>query len=354
MTLRPLVGARRDRGARYLFITIAAFAVTVVATRWYLELSGYPQVGGGGLHVAHMLWGGLLLVVGALLIQLFVGRRALVLSALAAGVGTGLFIDEVGKFVTETNGYFFAPAAPLIYGAVLLLLLLWLIAGRTDRPTRSDAFHGALDALGELHGGRLTRSERDRALTRLDAALAGAQPDARETAVVAALTGHDADARLAAPGWVERGDAARLLDRVLPDRLERLLVRIGLLLMIAVAMLGLLIAVAIQGGVITELPASTGRLEWPTDPVWMLLLSLVWVVVGVLNTVALALSLTGRHPRGMAVAQFSVLTSLVAGGLLNAYVTQVGAIASILVQLALLLLVMDQRRRVREQAMGAG
>ena len=147
MTIRPLVGARRDRGARYLLITIVAFAITVIATRVYLDMSGYPKIGGGGLHVAHMLWGGLLLVVAALLIQLFVGRRALILSAIAAGAGVGLFIDEVGKFITESNDYFFAPAAPIIYGAVLLLLLIWLVVSRTDRPSRNDAVQGAIEAL---------------------------------------------------------------------------------------------------------------------------------------------------------------------------------------------------------------
>ena len=103
MGLRPFIGVRRDRGARYLLLTIVSFAVTVAAVRVYLDAAGYPKVGGGGLHVAHMLWGGLLLVVGALSLLLFVGRRALTLSAIAAGVGVGLFIDEVGKFITESN-----------------------------------------------------------------------------------------------------------------------------------------------------------------------------------------------------------------------------------------------------------
>lgn len=177
-----------------------------------------------------------------------------------------------------------------------------------------------------------------------------AAPDAQEAAVIAALSGPAADARLTAPGWIERGDAARLLDRVLPDRLERFLVRLGLLLMVFTALLGLLVALAIRAGLITELPASTGKLEWPTDPFWMLLLALVWIVVGVLNAIALGLSVAHRHPQGMAIAQFAVLTSLVAGGLLNAYISQVGAIASIVVQLVLLLMVLDQRRRIRERA----
>ena len=70
----PTLGARRDHAERYLLLMIVAFAVTVAATRWFLALTGYPKVGGGGLHVAHMLWGGLLLVVAALLPLLFVGR----------------------------------------------------------------------------------------------------------------------------------------------------------------------------------------------------------------------------------------------------------------------------------------
>jgi hypothetical protein len=50
---RPLIGVRRDRGSRYLLLTILAFAVTVMAVRVYLDSAGYPKVGGGGLHVAH-------------------------------------------------------------------------------------------------------------------------------------------------------------------------------------------------------------------------------------------------------------------------------------------------------------
>jgi hypothetical protein len=353
MTIRPIVGARRDRGARYLLITIVAFAITVIATRVYLDLSGYPKIGGGGLHVAHMLWGGLLLVVAALLIQLFVGRRALILSALAAGAGVGLFIDEVGKFITETNDYFFAPAAPIIYGAVLLLLLVWLVVSRTDRPTRNDAVQGAIEALRDLQDGRLTHRDRDRALARLDAARAGAPATDIERGLMAALAGPGAEDALAHPGWIERGDGDRLLRRILPDRLARFLVRVGLALSVLGALLGLLVAIVIAGGEIPAIPDPTGPIEAPTEPIWVLLVALVWVVVGAANGVALVLSVTGRHPTGMVVAQFAVLLGLIAGGLLNVYVSQVGALTGVIVQVLLLLLILDQRRRIRDQAVVA-
>jgi hypothetical protein len=82
--------------------------------------------------------------------------------------------------------------------------------------------------------------------------------------------------------------------------------------------------------------------------VWGLLIALVWIVVGVANGAALVMSLAGRHSRAMAVAQYAVLTELVAGGLLNVYVSQVGALTSVVVQVLLLLLILDQRRRIRD------
>jgi hypothetical protein len=350
----PLIGVRRDRGQRYLLLTIVALAVTVMAVRLYLDAAGYPKVGGGGLHVAHMLWGGLLLVVAALLLQLFVGRRALNLSALAAGVGVGLFIDEVGKFITESNDYFFAPAAPIIYGAVLLLLLLWARARRDDRPSAAEATQGAIEALRDLADGRLTETDRDRAVARLGATRS-APGDALSDGLFALLGSPAATARLARPGWAERADALRTVRRLAPDRLERLLIRIGLFLSALTAVMGMLLAIVVLSGEVASIPdAASGPIEYPSEPVWVLLLGLVWALVGVANGVALVLSLTGRHPMGMAIAQYAVLTGLVAGGLLNTFVSQLGALSGVLVQLGLLLLILDQRGRLRAKEAASG
>ena len=51
----------REGAERSLLLVIISFTIAVVGTRWFLDLTGYPQVGGGELHIAHMLWGGLLL-----------------------------------------------------------------------------------------------------------------------------------------------------------------------------------------------------------------------------------------------------------------------------------------------------
>jgi len=349
----PRLGARRDHAERYLLLTIASFAVSVAATRWYLDLTGYPKVGGGGLHVAHMLWGGLLLVVAALLPLLFVGRRVLLLSALLAGVGVGLFIDEVGKFITESNDYFFAPAAPLIYGALLLLVGIWLVVRRTRPGSEHDAMQAAVDALRDGVDGRLTAGERDRVVERLGPARSATDPAiaglAERQAVL--LTSPEIEARLASPGWIERGDAAALLERILPLRLERALVILGLLwttLLAAFASL-LLLGLAWAGGPL-EITVPESPVEIPTEPIWVILLLVIGVVVGIASGVAAVLILRRRERAGIRVATGAVLLNLVAGGLLTFYVAQFGAVASTVGHLALLALLVDHGRRTMPTA----
>jgi hypothetical protein len=112
---------RRDRAENVILTSLVAFAVTVtvIATRVFVELSGYPRIGSDALHTAHALWGGLLLMVAAFLPLAYANRWALQASGLWGGIGTGLFVDEVGKFITQTNDYFFPPALALLPATVL-------------------------------------------------------------------------------------------------------------------------------------------------------------------------------------------------------------------------------------------
>jgi len=346
---RPWLGARRDRAELYLFVTIAAFAITVAGVRWYLQLTGFPKVGGGGLHVAHMLWGGLLLVVAAVLPLLFVGRRALLLSALAAGVGAGLFIDEVGKFITESNDYFFAPAAPLIYGTLLLLVVVWLVVRRSHADSATDAMQAAVDALRDGVDGRLTRMDRDRVVEGLAPARAADDPEVAGLAERQAslLASPEIDALLVPPGWVARGGARALLDRILPRRLEKALVVLGLAWTALLAAFAsfLLLAILWVGDPL-EVPVSPGPIEFPTEPIWAILVLALGVLVGFACGVAAVLIVRGREQKGVRIAVGATLLNLVAGGLLTFYVVQFGAVASTLEHLVLLALLLDYDRRL--------
>jgi hypothetical protein len=72
---------RRNDAEGYLLISLVAFAATVILTREFLQLTGFPQIGNSVLHIAHALWGGLLLFVAVLLPLAFANRWALQASA---------------------------------------------------------------------------------------------------------------------------------------------------------------------------------------------------------------------------------------------------------------------------------
>jgi hypothetical protein len=138
---RPVL---RADGADNVRLLAVSFGVTVVGTRLYLSLAGWPQIGGGDYHIAHALWGGLLLLVGGVSTLLWSNAWVPRATALCVGVGCGLFIDEVGKFITARNDYFTPLAAPIIYAFFLAVLGIAVVARRPplapaeqrDRPTR--------------------------------------------------------------------------------------------------------------------------------------------------------------------------------------------------------------------------
>jgi hypothetical protein len=163
--LRPTI--RREHAETYLFILLVSFAASVSFTRFFLQLTGFPRIGGGELHFAHVLWGGLILFAAALLPLLFANLWAYYFSALGAGIGMGLFIDEVGKFITASNDYFYPAAAPVIYVFFLLVVLVYLIAKRPVAIDTRSQLYQVFEDFKEVLDKDLSSEEKAELETRL-------------------------------------------------------------------------------------------------------------------------------------------------------------------------------------------
>jgi hypothetical protein len=147
-----------------------ASAATVLITRAYLAATGYPQVGGHSeLHVAHVLWGGLLLGTAMTIMMVALGSTARFWASLIGGIGFGLFIDEIGKFLTKDVNYFFRPAVAIIYGILITAYLLGreLLSRLPMTGERTRAIVAIAIADNQL--GQLSETRRTTVRTLLDA-----------------------------------------------------------------------------------------------------------------------------------------------------------------------------------------
>lgn len=163
----------RNLEASLLYEAFLVSAIlAVLGIRFFLRISGYPQLGGAHLHIAHLLWGGLFMMA-AIIMQLgFVGRSARAVSAVLGGFGFGTFIDELGKFITKDNDYFYRPAVAAMY---VVFVLLYVTIGRVQRRahTEEEYLINALQQMEEVALGDLDGEERRRALRYLSRSESG-------------------------------------------------------------------------------------------------------------------------------------------------------------------------------------
>lgn len=150
---------------------------TVLGIRLALHLTGYPSVGGNVVHVAHVLWGGLLMLAALMVSLSFLDRPALRVAAVLGGIGFGAFVDEIGKFVTRSNDYFYEPAVALMYVVFVVVFLTAHTIHRRRATLPVEHLLNALRDVEELARGDLDARERERALEHL------AQSDSRHPLV---------------------------------------------------------------------------------------------------------------------------------------------------------------------------
>jgi hypothetical protein len=346
---------KRQGADRYLLITLLSFAVAVAFTRLFLQLTGYPQIGKGSIHIAHVLWGGLLLFVAALLPLIIANRWVYFVDALLAGIGVGLFIDEVGKFITQTNDYFYPLAAPIIYACFLLIVMLYLRIRRPPTRNPRTELYRALDALEEILEHDLEPGERQELEQRLSYVVQQSeQPELTRlaTEILHFLSSDALQIVPERPSFLEHA-------QITWERLERRWFtqrRLKTALVVALVVLGLwaLATLYLAQQARFNLPALERILprtmirdvlpEAGGALFFTLHLGLE-AVVGVLLLVSAGLMLAGKEKAGIAIGWLTLLFSLTVVNLLVFYFDQFSTILIAMAQFATLLGLLRYRWR---------
>jgi len=329
-------GLPRDPAASsHLAGFVVAAVVTVLLTRALLAAIGYPQIGAGGLHVAHVLWGGLLMALAFVLLLSFAGPVARPAGALVGGVGFGLFVDEVGKFVTADNNYFYEPTAALIYLAlVALALVAEALHGRAPHEPREYLAGAADHAVAGIVGGFTPRARAE-----ADALLDRAGPVAGAAQVRALLDAVDDDAaELPNPVAAVGAGVVRVMRRLVTARWVPW-VTVGVLL-------------ATLGATVT-----TGLVAWRAGadvPGWIVVGLLVSALVATALAVAGLVVVRSQRERGYLRFRWAVLVSLLVTQVFVFRIEQWSATTGVLVELVVLGLIAAELQQMSEAARERG
>jgi hypothetical protein len=346
---------RRERGETYLLLTLLSFGASVALTRLFLELAGYPQLGGSTLHIAHVLWGGLFLFIAALLPLIYANRWVYIVGSVLAGLGVGLFIDEVGKFITQTNDYFYSAAAPIVYAFFLLTVLIYL---QVKRPKGRDAraeLYRAFDALAEVLDRDLDQEERDELEARLGYVEKSGEGEGMVRLARELLDFLHSDAVIITP---ERTSLVERIENWFLVFEKRWMTRARLRAILAGGLLALGVAALLNfvrlliGSQVPERLENwlkvwfeIGRVKDVRSLLWLLTRVGLEGIVGLLLFVAAILFIVKRDRWGQAIAYFSLLLSLTVTNLLVFYFEQFSTIIPAVIQFLLLLGVLRYRRR---------
>lgn len=141
---------------------------SVLAIRLYLHVTGFPQLRFGELHIAHTLLGGFIMLIALVLLLAFLDRGSRTVAAVLGGIGFGTFVDELGKFITTDNNYFYQPSVALIYIIFVLIFFAIRAFGRRRSLSSQECLANAFDIArqGSLSG--LEQEEQDQALQLLE------------------------------------------------------------------------------------------------------------------------------------------------------------------------------------------
>ncbi|MBV9354091.1 MAG: hypothetical protein JO023_01060, partial [Chloroflexi bacterium] len=253
------------------------------------------------------------------------------------GIGFGLFVDELGKFLTSDNNYFFRPTVGLLY-IIFVVLVIAFRALDARRPLRAhEAIANAADALPDLVIDGATPTARARALQPLVSnGIGGPLADAIAAFVAAAPTIRAGSPSLPARIilWMRQ-----TYERVIATRwFARLIV----IVFLVNAVVGVLIAGLVAFALVVAAMVAGGDVVGPD--ISLELSSQGWGIVGLdtlASTLVLALTVVGaiRYPAdrlaGLRWFQRSVVLSLLLADPLNFFAEEFGGLGQLTIDLIL-------------------
>jgi hypothetical protein len=351
---------QNDHASRYLLLMLLSFAFSVSATRLFLYLTGYPKIGSGNVHIAHVLFGGLILFIACILPLVLANEWAHTLSAVLCGLGIGLFIDEVGKFITANNDYFSPSAAPIIYAFFLLSVLLFTQVRSRHHPSPRGEMYTVLNDLNEVLDKDLSFEERDALLLRLQPLVKQtSEPELGRLAMTLTdfLSSGETQVVEHVPSFLERIQLAWF--HFESTWLNRSNLRKVILVLLAVwAAWALFYPIGyylssnnpgnlqafIQAYLSDRLERNASGFNWVEARVYL------EGSMGLLAAVAGGLILAGRDRSGMMIAYIDMLLTLTVVDLIIFYFDQFSTIFFAIGQFVLLMLIIRYRARFLQQA----
>ena len=347
-------GVRRPGAEQLILLSLVSFAATVIITRLFLELTGYPQIGNSELHIAHVLWGGLLLFIAVLMPLIFLNQWAFTSAAVLSGTGVGLFIDEVGKFITQSNDYFYPPAAPIIYGFFLLTVLIYFQIRKEKKITPRIRLYHALHGMAEVLDNDLDADEKKALVSELKTvAQTKKEPEFSHLAneLLKFLEGEEVRVVERKPNfWIHiRDRILASLENFFTQRITRiaLVVLLGILSLTSIIEVISLLIYRFYPNFQFPLPLflTIGEISPRYNINWFLLRVGLQAALGILSLAALILIFIGKEQRGLFWAQVSMILGLTGLNLIVFYIDQFSAVISTLYQFVIVLLISSYRKR---------
>ena len=107
------------------------------------------------------------MLIALVLTLAFLNKEARILASIIGGFGFGTFIDELGKFITRDNNYFYQPTIAIIHVVIISLFFVFRMLQRRIRLNERDYALNALELIKEVVFQDFDEAEKQKALTYL-------------------------------------------------------------------------------------------------------------------------------------------------------------------------------------------